>query len=552
MIARRWIVPALLAGLLLSSAALAALAGPHFGRPPAPAGARDVAYQFDGTYTWPPLVTTNATGSILERFQPDGQRVPHAVQQLLPGGGAEPTAGVTSKGNLFVVAGETVYRSNDHGRTWAAVHTFTTPNYPVTVDRFHSADPLLWVDPDTDRVFVLHMTIFYDLGTTWCNDMAYSDDEGETWTGGGIAANTYCDMFTQIDHPKLMTAKPGPRASLQPSGYPNVVYLCSNHYQQATTWCAVSLDGGKTLAYSRHVREPTLQDLQGVIPLRDANPPPGCPGINGHPAAFPDGTVAVPLCGGFRNPYSPIVGVTEDNGLTWRVSEFPGRIGQVEIDPDITVTPDGTAYMLFRGKDQLVHLLRSRDKFVTWEGPFRISPEDHVMGAFTAMASGDDGALVMAYLGTRDDQSTAAGKALPENERRPPEPSTARPGTHWHLFVTTTRNANEDEPRFVTQQVTPDQDPVQVGCIWMYGGSHVCRNLLDFIDAARDRDGRFYVAFTDGCTPRFGCTADTDLTRFQSTDRQVSVAVQTAGPSLFAANGLLPPLDLVPPGPNPR
>jgi hypothetical protein len=67
-----------------------------------------------------------------------------------------------------------------------------------------------------------------------------------------------------------------------------------------------------------------------------------------------------------------------------------------------------------------------------------------------------------------------------------------------------------------------------------------------------DKEGRWYVAFTDGCVPRTGCAGSPDLAGGQSRERQVAVAVQTRGPSLFAAKGNVAPLDLAPPVPMER
>ncbi|MCA1813767.1 MAG: hypothetical protein LC624_07435 [Halobacteriales archaeon] len=136
---------------------------------------------------------------------------------------------------------------------------------------------------------------------------------------------------------------------------------------------------------------------------------------------------------------------------------------------------------------------------------------------FLAMTGGDDGKLAFAYLGTRDVASAA---------------SDATDDTRWHLFVTMTYDAAGTSPTFVTQQVTNDTDPVQIGYMWEGGGGDPARNLLDFIDMVADKDGRIYVAFTDGCTK--DCAGNLTATKLQSRSRDTALAVLETGPLLRA------------------
>ena len=237
----------------------------------------------------------------------------------------------------------------------------------------------------------------------------------------------------------------------------------------------------------------------------------GCGGINGHPAPHPDGTMFVPMTLGCDGP---AVGVSEDNGLTWTVRQGPTDFGAEEIDPDVTVTKGGVAYMLYRGSDHLQYLVRSSDKFQTWEGPWRVSPPGVTSTVFAGITSGDDDRIAMAYLATRDSDA---------------EPSEAPAETVWHLMVTYSFDALAQSPTFVTTQVTTDADPVQKGCVWLNGGGNPCRNMLDFIDMTSDADGRVFVAFTDGCA---ACATDED-----SRNRDAAIAVLDSGPSLYAAVG---------------
>ncbi len=478
---------------------------------------------FSGGYTWPAPTAQDGQGNTvpMPAAYTEIGAAPTTIEQPLPGGGGEPNIGITSSGAMFVTTFDQVQRSRDQGRTWEVVHDFTSPNVPMTEDYFSTADPMLWVDTVTDRVYANHMH-----PAIVCTYLAWSDDEGETWTERPFACGT-----PRLDHQKIMTAIPGPATlPISPAGvaYPTVLYLCVNKLDLGT-WCAVSYDGGFTFPYDTQVA-----------------PTSNCGALNGHPAGYPDGTVVVPL-GSFGGCLRKLqVSVTEDSGVTWVVRDCGLDLVNVEVDADITVTPDGTAYMLYRGRDNLVHLLRTTDKFVTCED-FLIAPKDQVMSAFTVITSGDNGRIAMAYLGTRMEQNI--------DDDEIPEPSTATPGTFWYLYVTTSFDADSENPTFVTHQVSPEEDPVQVGCIWFLGGGggvYGCRNLLDFIDMTRDADGRYYVAITDGCTPRNGCTGEPFQSDFQSLDRTTAVAVQESGMSLFADKGILAALGLERTMPYPR
>jgi hypothetical protein len=392
------------------------------------------------------------------------------VPSLVGHRGGEPNVGVTSSGAVFMTAGHNTLRSTDHGMTWEIVFNLSeelpqmacpVPVWPVPLAGCptgitRSSDPMLWVDTDTDRVFTDHMTGLY------CSNMIWSDDEGDSWTMKPMTCGTPVN-----DHQKVATGHGyGPNGAPAGAAYPNPVYYCYN--KLVATRCAVSLDGGATFPV----------ETTAAGPDNDA----ACGGINGHPAPHPDGTMFVPLNLGCP---ATAVSVSEDGGLTWTFKMSPfGDVGAEELDPEITVTPDGTAYMLWRGTDHLQYLARSTDKFDTWEGPWKVSPEGVTSTVFAGLTSQVDGRIAFAFLGTRDTEA---------------EPSEAENETRWHLFTGVSLDAAGANPTFVVEQVTPDEDPVQIGCVWLNGGGNPCRNMLDFIDMHSDSEGRVYIAYTEGC-----------------------------------------------------
>jgi hypothetical protein len=423
--------------------------------------------------------------------------VPKAVERIVGERGGEPNIGVTGKGSIFITAFDFVMKSTDQGATWTKSYEFGSVHGPEGTfleDPIRDSDPMLWVDQDTDRIFVPLM-----FPTLVCSEGIYSDDDGATWTDRPMD----CGIPGGYDHQKLAT---GPytnssRLKMLPStngDYPNVVYLCYNNIrnpQAARTNCAMSNDGGLTY-------------------IMDRTASAACGGINGHPATAPNGTVFVPLganCG------QTVVARSFDNGFNWQtLTMHTGGLGSEELDNEVTVTPDGMSYYLFRAHaDHRVYMLRSADAFSTVSHPVLVSPPSLTSTRFLAMTSGDDGKLSFAYLGTRDSPG-AAGDVYDD--------------ARWHMFFTWTDDAEAAEPTFTTIQVTPEDDPVQVGYSWEGGGGDPGRNLLDFIDMVHDMDGRVYVAFTDGCTK--DCAGNATASKFSSRARDVALAIQTAGPML--------------------
>ncbi|HEV8361094.1 MAG TPA: hypothetical protein VGR28_11640, partial [Candidatus Thermoplasmatota archaeon] len=237
----------------------------------------------------------------------------------------------------------------------------------------------------------------------------------------------------------------------------------------------------------------------------------------------PDGTVYVPYGANCHDTY---VARSRDNGQSWDAMRLhTGGLGGTEDDNDIGVTSDGVAYYVFSsGADHRTWLLRTRDGFDNVEGPFLVSAPDLVSTRFGVLAAGSDGRIAIAYLGTRD--SAAAPNDVTDDAR-------------WHLFVTFSLDAEAAEPTFVTTQVTPADDPVQIGYMWESGGGDPARNLLDFIDIALDPQGGVHVAFADGCTE--DCAGNATATKQQSRARDAAYAGMVAGPSLLVPSAVTAP-----------
>jgi hypothetical protein len=342
-----------------------------------------------------------------------------------------------------------------------------------------SLDPIGFMDQTTGRWFSSQLS-----GTT--SLAAITDDDGGGWLpseGGPLNGG--------VDH---QTIGGGPyHAPLSGVAYPHAFYYCSQDLVAAL--CARSDTGGATF----HPAVPIYTDQ--------------CGGLHGHVKVGPDGTVYVPNkgCGGKQG-----VVVSEDNGLTWSIRTVPGSTNGAW-DPSVGIASDGTVYFGYDDGDGHPRVAVSHDHGRTWTNvrdvgvPFRIA-----QSAFPAAVAGDADRAAFAFLGTPETSAGAFGD----------DPKW--PGV-WHLYVATTYDGGNT---WTTVDATP-ADPVQKGTI-CGGGFNGCgngtRNLLDFMDATVDKDGRVLVGFADGCIDTCSGGGPGSFTALATISRQVN------GKRLFAKN----------------
>jgi len=418
--------------------------------------------------------------------------------------GPEPSIGITSSGCMFFIAMEKPMRSCDHGETWE--NTADITQAPFT------SDPYGWVDPVTNRVFNIHMM---GLESTW---IGWSDNEGESWLGnphdsGPIPLN---------DHIKLATGPwtdegYGITGSISPV-YEQAVYFCYN--KLAGIFCHTSFNGGASF------------EVGGLIfGLATTNG-----GLHGAITTAPDGTVYVT-----PRVETPTIIMSKDNGLTWSERTMGLDVGtpNPRKNSEVGTDTESNAYHVWVGADQGVYMSRSIDSGNTWdEESMRISPAGVISSVFPHIDSGDPGRIAITYLGSEDSHllntSDIDGNNWDGNGHYAPD------NTSYHLYITYSLNALDEEPIFHTMRVT--EDPVQMGSMCLnsgdcrdIGGSN--RNLLDFNDLHIDKEGRVYVAFADGCTGT--CAESNNSTASDSRDRMGTVYYLGSGPSLLVDFGEL-------------
>jgi hypothetical protein len=343
-----------------------------------------------------------------------------------------------------------------------------------------SLDPILWTDSQTGRTIVSQLT-----GQDSAS--ALTDNDGVTWVpdqGGGIPSG--------VDHQAIGGGRwAGDLALIPHPLYANVVYYCSQDL--ATAFCARSDDGGLTYGPG--------------VPVYFGE----CGGIHGHPKVSPsDGTVYVPnhTCSSNQG-----VTVSEDNGITWTVRRVVAGDGNntaansfpSDSDPSVEIGAMGTVYFGYKNFDGTAHMAVSRDHGRTWVRDYDVGATFNVVDtAFVAVVAGDDDRAAMAFIGTN-------GVGGPTSQI-------------WHLYIAHTYDRGAS---FLTTDATPN-DPVQIGTICLAGlGCGSDRNLLDFIDATLDKQGRVLAAYADGCLS--GCTNNTS-----SRSALATIARECSGRGMYA------------------
>ncbi|MEA2605223.1 MAG: hypothetical protein QOF89_6215 [Acidobacteriota bacterium] len=266
---------------------------------------------------------------------------------------------------------------------------------------------------------------------------------------------------------KPSTARPG-------ADYPHALYYCS--HDGVNAFCSRSDDGGLTFNPSRP-----------IFGLTDA-----CSN-HGHVKVGADGTVYVPMnnsCQGHEG-----VSVSIDAGETWHYVQVPDTVNG-RWDSSIAIANDGTTiYYGYaeQGDDRPMILKGTLDKSdptnptIDWQLPATDvgAPAGLKNIAFSTVVAGDPDRAAFIFHGT-----TTAGNSG--------DKATFPADAEWYLWVATTFDGGLT---WELRNATPN-DPTQKGSICK---GTVCnntpddRNLLDFMDADVDGEGRILIGYADGC-----------------------------------------------------
>lgn len=376
----------------------------------------------------------------------------------------EPTLGVDTKGTVYYAASwhddspavvlpiTEVRRSKDNGKTWTNI----SPQVNGTELPPTNADPYVFVDQDTDR-------IFNPEAAGACLYMNFSDNGGDTWLTNPLV----CGGFN-VDHQSFEAGPFPPALSGLRTVYPNVLWFCSNHVAQAQ--CSNSVDGGVVWKPAPSPAYLGYDTAAGGL----------CGGLSGHVEIDSKGRAYLPKghCG------APYVSWSDDLGATWtrkRVS----TLGAASTHIAAAIDAKDNVYVVFWDNVQrLPWVVHSTDRGTTWSEPLMVAPPGVQETNFPEIVAGDAGKIAVVFPGT-----TSANR---NDSKRP-----------WNAYVVVTEDILAADPVFVsTTSNDPATNPVHRGNC----GPGRCLPMWDFIDIVTSPvDGGVWASLSDSCEA-VGCT----------------------------------------------
>jgi hypothetical protein len=355
----------------------------------------------------------------------------------------------------------TLARSVNHGAGWQLVG----PTQLQYTSLWNTVDPQVVLDWRTGRLFWVHTTYTEDLRwplpdqspAAWLVPTAIanahgfqvyrSDDAGRRWLTADYSHENTADWEKLFVGP----APPPSTGAAQPSGYPDVIYVCANAPLEVTgpgRTCYRSLDGGATFA-----------DVGYEFPSAAA--PSGCPALAANTGVVGnDGTLYIPQS--CANGTYLAISRDEGSSYTWRrVTGAPAANGLGAV-VQLAIDRAGGLYLLWLASDRLT-LASSRDGGRSWSPPLTVSPPGMHGITLPALAAGPRGSVGIAFYAT-----THSGEKL------------------LTAYLTQTDTALARRPLFYSGAVNDPAQPIFEN----YGDSDSPR--ADFIGAAYDRRGGFW------------------------------------------------------------
>jgi hypothetical protein len=413
--------------------------------------------------------------------------------------GLEPTIGVTSDGTAFYAAARIVVdtpytwggartetlRSTDGGVTWENVQfKVAGESHPYV-----NADPFVFVDQKTDRVFNLDLYA----GCSWLN---YSDDKGTTWKNSPAACGNYVN-----DH-QTIAVGPKPAAAPDIPGTGSYegrwLYYCFNRVADAN--CGRSADGGITWSPTPQPAFFGFDQAAGGL----------CGGLHGHAETDPEGRLFIPKghCG------TPWIAITEDGGNSWsrvRVSDITTS------GTHLSVASDSAGNLYFAWWDnvkRLPFLSISRDHGRTWEAPMMVAPPGVKEVNFPVISAGDEGRIAISFPSTTD--------PLRHDPNAATNP-TSNPKRPWNQHVVVSENALDANPLFLSATANDPVDPIHRGAC-----NGRCGGIWDFLDIVISAQGEAWGTASDDCVG--GCSTGDNATALHAGE---GIAIRQIGGPLL-------------------
>jgi hypothetical protein len=279
-----------------------------------------------------------------------------------------------------------------------------------------------------------------------------SPDDGRSWTTADYQREATGDWEKIFVGP----APPASTGAAQPTGYPNVVYVCANAPFEVSgpgRSCYKSLDGGVTFT------------LASFVFPSPSSPSDVCPALAGNTGVVDsEGTTYQPQsCSG-----ATYVAVSHDEGssYTWLpIAGAPpssGLSGAVQL----AVDQSDNLYAMWM-LDAQIDVAISRDHGKTWSKPLEAAAPGLKQVALPSLAAGGTGQVGIAYYGSKDAPSSSDA------------PLSA--------YVTQTQNALAADPLFYSGALNDPAHPTFSD----YGFNSSPR--ADYVGSTYDASGTFWA-----------------------------------------------------------
>ena len=393
---------------------------------------------------------------------------------------SESTLAVTNTGAIFYSPANTensVVVSQDQGATWKLSYP---PDEQYT-SLWNTDDPFLTVDRRTGRIFWSHAT--GDLRTfpvlvsnsplpgSLPTGIAYAHgfqvystgDDGRTWRTASNAEAPTADQ----DHLAVGPPPPASTGAPQPSGYPDVVYMCAAAPAEVAgpgQACYKSLDGGATFSFAGYIF-PSL-----------SQPPDACvsPGANTAVVAS-NGTLYHPV----TCLHAAYLAVSRDEGSSYRWLQVPGappldvnpsNLSAITHDLHLAIDHADNLYGLWVASDHL-YLVVSRDGGQHWSSPMNVTGPGLHNITLPAFAAGPKGQVGITYYASKDPSAK-----------------------HLTAYITQTTDALAAQPLFYTGALNDQAHPI------FENYSFNASPRADYIGGGYDSHGTFWA----GVVRQFG------------------------------------------------
>ncbi|HEU5033321.1 MAG TPA: sialidase family protein [Mycobacteriales bacterium] len=436
---------------------------------------------------------------------------------------AEPTIGVGRTGVVYTVAAAfdaipgnppkneprtLVEVSTDGGRSWHV----RQPNIAGQNSMVVSTDPYLYVDPNVSQ----RDSRIFDVDLQGVNGahLAFSDDEGRTWT------QTLLTSAGVNDHQTLVSGvePKGVNIPLTDPAYQKVVYYCVN--QVADGSCVRSFDGGRTFLQGNQTGYEAFNPGY-LSTFDDAHNDGICGSLHGHAVTDSAGRLFIPR--GYCQ--IPMIAISDDAATTFRTVQ----VSKVSIDgqqASVAVDRNDNLYYVWQdAKHELPYLSISRDHGAHWSAPLMIAPPGVHEVDFPTIDVGDPGKIAITFPGTTSSNGV-------KDKTRP-----------WNSYVVVSTNALASNPLFLSNIANPKNDPVHRGDC-----NGRCGRMYDFLDivVAPEDQGRVFATAVDTCTTLMSCSTkrvagenDDDIVAVETgdshgaaADMQGVVIREVSGPAL--------------------